>query len=401
MTEGAPTSIAIGWRLSSLSGWGVYGTNLALELLAMGRSPVALLAPHKLDLDAARAGALASIFERQAHLQDLLGKVGVLEFDFPVLHSLRGDFLPPLADQIANGATNIGVIFFENTAFSPEGLERARGYDLIVTGSTWNHNILLNLGLTNVANVFQGIDTDLFKPQPKAETYGERFVIFSGGKLEYRKAQDVVIAAFKDFHSRHPDALLVFAWGNQWPGIMPTIEISEFIEGAPIVADDNSMEIGPWLQANGVAADDFVDLGMPANRNMPEILAAADAAIFANRCEPGTNLVAMETLAAGVPTIIALNTGQLDIAGGDAGAPAHCYPLTQQTPVKPYPPYSATQGWMEPSLREVIERLEEIYADREEAKRRGQAAAAFMKRFNWPGQIEKLMEVVDGVVAAR
>ena len=29
---GAADSLAIGWRLSSLSGWGVYGTNLALEL---------------------------------------------------------------------------------------------------------------------------------------------------------------------------------------------------------------------------------------------------------------------------------------------------------------------------------------------------------------------------------
>ena len=42
-------------------------------------------------------------------------------------------------------------------------------------------------------------------------------VIFSGGKLELRKGQDLVVAAFKIFHARHPDALLISSWQNGWP----------------------------------------------------------------------------------------------------------------------------------------------------------------------------------------
>ena len=59
-----------------------------------------------------------------------------------------------------------------------------------------------------------------------------------------------------------------------------------------------------------------------ANRTMPGILASADAALFPNRCEPGTNLVAMETLAAGVPAILAANTGQFErtLIIADAGS---------------------------------------------------------------------------------
>ena len=39
----------------------------------------------------------------------------------------------------------------------------------------------------------------------------ERFLIFSGGKMELRKGQDIVLAAFKIFARRHPEATLVTA----------------------------------------------------------------------------------------------------------------------------------------------------------------------------------------------
>jgi glycosyltransferase involved in cell wall biosynthesis len=392
-------AIAIGWRLSSLSGWGVYGTNLALQLKSMGRGPVLLAPAHRLDLNAGDAEALQPAFRRQADLQEILGKVDHMEFDFPVLHSLRNDFEPALERQIAHGSRNIGIIFFEDTAISAEGLARARDYDLIVTGSTWNKKILEAHGLTHVVNVFQGIDTGLFRPPAhhvsKASKYPERFVIFSGGKLEYRKAQDVVIAAFRQFHANHPEALLIFAWGNQWPAIMPTVARSPFVAGAPDIGAGGVISIGPWLEANGLPADSYVDLGMPANRTMPDILAAADAALFPNRCEPGTNLVAMEAMAAGVPSIIAANTGQLDIA--DA---AHSFPLTRQSAVAPYPPYAGTDGWAEPDVAEAVQLLEAVFASRQEAARRAAAGAAAMaERFSWSGQIAKLVAAIDGLPA--
>jgi glycosyltransferase involved in cell wall biosynthesis len=393
------SAIAIGWRLSSLSGWGVYGTNLALQLKSMGRGPVLLAPGHRLDLDAQQAELLEPAFRRQVHLQELLGKVGQMEFDFPVLHSLRNDFEPALERQIAAGSCNIGIIFFEDTAISQEGLARARDYDLIITGSTWNKEILEAHGLTHVVNVFQGIDIDLFHPRAEGHehtsAYPGRFVIFSGGKLEYRKAQDIVIAAYRQFQAKHPEALLIFAWGNQWPAIMPTVARSPFVEGAPDIGADGAIDIGPWLEANGLPAENIVDLGMPANRTMPAILASADVALFPNRCEPGTNLVAMEAMAVGVPSILAANTGQLDIA--DA---AHSYPLGRQTPVDPYPPYTGTSGWAEPDAGEAVELLEAVFAGREEAARRASAGAAAMaEQFSWPAQIAKLVAAIDGLQA--
>lgn len=385
-------SIAVGWRPSSLSGWGVYGTNLLIQLKRMGRNPVLYLAPHRLDLDAETALLLKPVLQRQAHLDELLQKVGVLEFDFPVLHALRNDFHPPIEDQIARGNPNIGVIFFEDTEFSADGLVRARGYDRIVAGSEWNRQIAEARGLDHVVTVFQGVDTGLFRPRPRSTQFADRFVVFSGGKLEYRKAQDVVIAAFRAFHARHSEALLMLAWGNQWPAIMPTIARSSFVEGKPDIRADGTLDVGSWLERNGVARGSYIDLGLEPNRAMPAHLAAADVALFPNRCEPGTNLVAMEAMAAGVPCILALNTGQLDIAGA-----GHCYELRRQGPVSPYDPYLGTEGWGEPDVEEAVEALETAYRDAARRKAVALAGAEFMKTFDWSVQIAELVRRIDEI----
>jgi len=395
----ASDSIAIGWRPSSLSGWGVYGTNLALQLKKQGRNPVLYLAPHRLDLDADALRILKPVLQRQPHLDELLQKIGVLDFDFPVLHALRNDFHPPMEDQVARGKPNVGVIFFEDTEISAGGLERARGYDLIVAGSHWNRHIAEARGLTNVVTVLQGVDTHQFRPQPRTDRFKDRFVVFSGGKLEYRKAQDVVIAAFRAFHARHPEALLMVAWGNQWPAIMPTIERSPYVDGKPEEGADGALNIGAWLTRNGVPAGSYLDLGMAPNRAMPGFLASADVALFPNRCEAGTNLVAMETMAAGIPTILALNTGQLDIANSKQW-PDHCYELRIQRPVAPYEPYAGTEGWGEPDLDETIEALEAAYADGDRRKRIGAAGAEFMRKLDWSIQIAELVCQIDRAIDA-
>ena len=388
----APKSIVVGWRPSSVSGWGVYGQNLIRQILEKGRNPILYLAPHLMDVAPDVADLLKPVLQKQKHLEGLLEKMGVLEFDFPVLHALRNDFVPSLAEHPAQGNKNIGVIFFESTEISPEGLARAREYDLIVTGSSWNKEILEGRGLTNVANVFQGIDHTVFHPRAKNDRYEDRFVIYSGGKLEYRKAQDVVVAAFREFRKSHPEAFLTFAWDNQWTGILPTIAHSAFTEGHPKITEDNTVLIDEWLIKNGLPQDSFVNLGMLANKDLPDHIAAADMAIFPNRCEPGTNLVAMETMAMGLPCVIAANTGQLDLIDED-----NCYPLVDQTPVVPYPPYKEVDGWREPTVEETLERMEEIYQDRNEAKRRGGKAAYFLANFSWSNQIDRLLSQIDAL----
>jgi glycosyltransferase involved in cell wall biosynthesis len=105
---------------------------------------------------------------------------------------------------------------------------------------------------------------------------------------------------------------------------------------------------------------------------MPALLREMDVALFPNRCEGGTNLVAMETMACGVPTILSANTGHRDLIDGE-----NCYPLTRQAPVEERP------GWGESDLDEIVAALETAYADREDARRRGAAGAATLAQLPW------------------
>src|SRR3546814_1575573 len=58
---------------------------------------------------------------------------------------------------------------------------------------------------------------------------------------------------------------------------------------------------------------------------MAPIVREMDAALFLSRCEGGTNLVAMECMACGVPTVLSANTGHLDLVGSGV-----CIPLETQ-----------------------------------------------------------------------
>src|SRR6185312_7856169 len=152
----------------------------------------------------------------------------------------------------------------------------------------------------------------------------DRFLVFSGGKLERRKGQDIVLAAFRVFAERHPEAMLVTAWRNAWP--TPKSNIDESGLTAPLPFDaEGQADIAGWAAANGLGPGNFSDLGFVPNAQLPTILREMDAAVFANRAEGGTNLVAMECMACGVPTILSRNTGHLDLIEDD-----NCFPLTQQ-----------------------------------------------------------------------
>jgi glycosyltransferase involved in cell wall biosynthesis len=352
------------------------------------------LPPHRLNLDVWQGRRLAPLFARQQHLLDLFQQKGVdtaIPLDYPVLHALRNGFEPDLDHQDYIGVCNAGVIFFEDTAIGPDALGRARTYDVIVTGSTWNQEVARAAGIGHAIKVFQGIDPALFHPAPRRDLFPGRFVVFSGGKLEFRKGQDIVVAAFRKFRETHEDALLAFAWANQWAESVETIGEAPNTEGAPEPFDDGAaFDVPAWLVANGIPEDAFVDLGMPPNDHMPLILREADAALFPNRCEPGTNLVAMEAMACGVPAILSGNTGHRDLIDGE-----NCYVLREQKPVAPAAGIAGTEGWGESSVDEAVAALEAIYDDRAAAATRAEAGAATLAGITWAHQIKKLLEAAD------
>ncbi|WP_242725733.1 tetratricopeptide repeat protein [Microcoleus vaginatus] len=392
------TGIGISWPISITSGWGIYGVNLTLQLLQNPAWEVALLAPPSItseSMNPLHKSLLLPVIEKQKKFQELVAANSdkQISCNFPVLYALGNNLASSGVDNQITSACQIGVIFFEDTRITAEALETAKKYSVIVAGSNWNADVLRSHGLTNVAMVNQGIDPTIFHPAPKSNLFGDRFVIFSGGKLEYRKGQDIVIAAFKRFRAKHPEALLLTTWHNFWPQYMLGIEQTGNVAGLPNINRDGSLGISQWLVANGLPIDSFIDIGLIPNHLAGQILREADCAVFTNRCEGGTNLVAMESMACGIPTILSANTGHLDLIYSNI-----CYPLSSQGQVKPTGAFCGVEGWGESDVAEVVEALEQVYTNREEAKRRGLAAANFMLDWTWEKQVKRFLDVILNVM---
>lgn len=385
--------LGITWGISNRYGWGVYGINLVRELLKRDRPTPVCFEPISVDnLSPQLVNDLQSVINFQKENLSKMhrsGKLATLQ-DSIVLHALGNQMEMGLISKAYEGDVNVGMIFFEYTEVTPEALARAKNLNLIVAGSTWNADVLKSWGLSSVETVLQGVDVSLFRPMARKKTYDGKFAIFSGGKLDFRKGQDIVAEAFKKFSQRHDDAILVTAWHNLWPLSALPFMYSPYGSSLPKVQADDSLNVAEWAASRGVPPEKFVDIGMVSNETMPQILAEMDLAIFPNRCEGGTNLVAMEAMACGVPCILSANTGHLDLIGDDA---ERCYPLTQQGPV--HLPECGVDGWGESSVDEVLEQMESAYQNRGQARQIGETGADFMRGLSWSNQIAKLLDTLD------
>ncbi len=391
MAQSALREIGIGWQIGVASGWGTYGTNLAVELMARGVSPALFFVADPLRLNDGQAQALAAPLARHADWRVARQK-GPVSLDFPMLHALgdKLDFPPVL--QGLHGKPDIGVVFFESAVIPKANLAAAARFELIVAGSSWNADVLRRHGLANVVNCPQGVDLAVFRPGPRTGRFGGRFAIFSGGKLEYRKGQDLVVAAFKKFHADHPDALLVSAWHNPWPDAAKSLAMSPHLSAAPCVGAGGRLDVGAWLTANGLSPDSFIDLGPLDNTATAPLLREVDLALLPSRCEGGTNLVAMECMACGVPVVLSRNTGHFDLIAAD-----NCYTLDFQIPMGEVTGRADLAGWGESSIAEMVSVMERAYRDRADANARGVAAAAFMRGWSWSKQIGRLIGALGAV----
>ncbi|CAO3441239.1 glycosyltransferase [Azospirillum endophyticum] len=366
--------LAFTWQLTEIHGWGLVGVHTALHLVEQGRPPLLLERPLMSSLRPENREKLKSLVEPCERSLALAaqhpGRLLRLR-DFDVLHALGNGFQAGPPSERFQGRRNIGVIAYEDTRFDAAVLERARRYERIIVHSTYNRQLLEAQGFTNIGFALQGIDEGELKVPPPSKRFGDRFVVFSGGKLEFRKGQDIVLTAFLRFQARHPDALLVTAWQNAWTEVGMTMAESPLASHPPRVRD-NRIDIRRWAFENGADESNFLDLGFLGRHQIAGLLADCDAAVFPNRCEGATNLVAMEAMACGVPTILSANTGHMDLLVGDV-----CLTLDHQQPV---PDRNGSRiGWGESSVDELVEQLEVLYTDRSGARARADRAQRFIR----------------------
>jgi hypothetical protein len=181
-------------------GWGVAGTHISAEIA------------------------------KKTAVQPLTAQEFPQSFDDPVIQAVQGANLLPLDLNVWSTKFNLGLAFIEDRGVAAKFVENGKRYfDHIAAGSTWCADMLTDIGLPSVSTAIQGVDSELFKPNGVVPVK-DKFVILSAGKFEYRKGQDIVIAAFKRLMKKYPDMHLLTCWGNLWPETMASMSASKFIE---------------------------------------------------------------------------------------------------------------------------------------------------------------------------
>jgi glycosyltransferase involved in cell wall biosynthesis len=297
--------------------------------------------------------------------------------DGVTLHCISGHDFRPM-NPADRDRLNIGYCFFENDVEALRHTRRAaHEWDFIVAGSSWCEYQLRIGGVRQTATILQGIDPANFYPAPPRPDDG-RFIVFSGGKFELRKGQDLVIAAMRVFMQRHADACLVCSWVNQWPFSLATMAESTHISFRP--TDEDCLTIlKRTLIENGIPLERVCLTPLIDNNQMRQMYQQTDIGIFPNRCEGGNNMVMCEYMACGRTAIASDATGHADVI-----TPRNAFPLTSYSPRV----INDVQGqpcavWHEPSVEELIELLESAYLDRGSCASKGSVAAEDMRRLAW------------------
>ena len=386
------TTVTLCWALGTETGWGLLGKHTALNLETRYHArPRVAARDNILDLNAVENAHFEPIRQRSTRLIEKLPDSGQARVDVPgvTLAALANNLRPQFKDQRLDfhGERNVAIVFAEDSRPSAKTIARLNeNYDAVVAGSSWSADILRRNGVSNLHLGVQGVDRFLFHPSGPRSLLRDSFIIFSGGKFEFRKGQDIVTAAFKRFHARHPEARLMAMWSNSWLGGhgFHQFALSPIYPWIPcMAAEGGAFDWGDFVERSGVDPRAISILGSLRHRSVAEIMRYADVAVFPNRAEAGTNLVAMQTMACGIPTILSANTGHLDII--DDGA---CLPLLDQTPLgevklKGEKADDALHDWSESSVDELDDTLERIYRDREAARKIGERGAAWMSGFGW------------------
>jgi glycosyltransferase involved in cell wall biosynthesis len=307
----------------------------------------------------------------------------------PILQCIRDNTLQPMMPNL-RGTKNVGYTFFEDNVLSQISLENGRRYfDIIITGSTWCEEVLRNHGLNNVKAIIQGIDPTIFNPfYSQKEYFNDLFVIFSGGKFELRKGQDIVIKAFKALQDKYKDVLLINSWFNFWPWNFDTMRASTHIKFSA-VSKDYIATINQILSENGIDLNGVITLPLYPNIMMARIYRNTDIGIFPNRCEGGTNLVLMEYMACSKPVIASYNSGHKDVL-----TDKNSIKLVDMSRITISNNDVCTAVWEEPNLDETIAKLEWAYHNRDTLSEIGKQAGDDLSKMTWENTARSFFEVL-------
>jgi glycosyltransferase involved in cell wall biosynthesis len=382
------TPFLLSWQIDDTFGWGIAGLNIFREW-ALGPDVVPLCAMHIPE------GLFRESNEKHSQLveaarrtsNEISRKIAAagkqqITMKAPVIAAMGNGFQPTFN---ITGTKNVARIVFEATNIRNK-MNSLEKFDAIACISEWNADLLRASGLKNVFVIHEAVDQRLFFPAPKIGLFDpNRFYIFSGGKIEFRKAQDKVLIAFKVFSERHDEAVLMTAWQSNWP--QAAAGFKGYLSAPLQRSSRGGLDITRWAVENGISPTAVIDLGLLPNHAVARYMREADCALQISRAEGGTNLFAMEAMASGLATIIAENTGTVDLIRQN-----NCLAVRHQTPVPDQEDYG-TQGWGECDVDEIIDALERLYTDGANRVAMGERASKFIAKWTWSEHARMLANI--------
>jgi glycosyltransferase involved in cell wall biosynthesis len=384
--------IYIDFPLGSAHGWGVCGKYCTRELARL--TPTRMLAEQftpEIVGDGFEWHELAQLRFPHERLAGLPRQGGVTRLDAPLLECIESREMLPASPGI-RGTRTVGYSFFEDNILKPDWIGNARRhFDWVATGSTWCTRLLQKHGLDQVSTVVQGVDHSVFHPRPDDRQYfRDRFVVFSGGKFELRKGQDIVIRAYKVLQDRHDDVMLVNSWYNPWPFSVQTMLSTKLIRFDPPEASYVGF-VNAVLAHNGIDQKRVVTLLPQPNRLMPRVYANTDVGLFPNRCEGGTNLVLMEYMACGKPVVASNVTGHADVLNAHNALLIEARHTTEIRNQAGEP----IAVWPEPDLDQTVAQLERAYQHRDELRALGERAGRDLASWTWRRTAEGFLRLLS------
>lgn len=386
--------IYVGVPFGSAFGWGVLGKEITLALADL--TDIRVLIPPEVDQRISDEVELYRIRKLLVGVEQHGQQVGdSWRLNGPVIQAAASisQGLLPFVPHIAPPA-HVGYAVFEDNRLSPSVVANMRRhYRHVAAGSTYCADVLREYGFTDVSVIPHGVDSTLFSPrQESRKVFKDRFVIFSGGKFELRKGQDVVIRAYKVLQDRHPDVMLINSWHNGWPKNRDTMAESDLIRYFPPVDNNHVMWMNALLAANGIDVDRVITVGQRDQRLLPSLYHVTDLGVFPNRVEGGNNMVLMEFMACGKPALVSFNSGHRDIVRRQ-----NAVLIERHRPMERRSGSDVTAVWNDPSVEETINKLEWCYQHRDQLHTLGDQAAVDMRGFSWKRLAEGLLQAVRAV----
>jgi len=308
----------------------------------------------------------------------------------PLLQSVGADLRPHGPELTA--LRRVGYAMFEDDeAVRHHAPQALASFDAVVTACRWGEDVLRSAGLTEVSTIPQGLDHTHFNPaRAVRRRTSDEFLIFSGGKFELRKAQDVVARAFRAFSSRHDNVRLVAAWHNPFPASAATMIASPTLPFQRRPSESLQQSLARWLSNAGVELAKVELVPQLAHDALAAVYGNTDIGLFPNRCEGATNLVLMEYMACGRPVIGTYFSGHRDVL-----TPANSFPLQAWRTARSRSNGEVLAHWCEPNLDEIVEELEGAYQNRDLIAQRGAQAAVDLSEWTWERAARDFLRVLE------